>query len=126
MLLSGVGEVCGGGVREEREDLLRENIREMRRKSGGGISGNSSIGGGGSSNSSSCSSGSISSSSSSSESSSHATTDLLDWYVDLRRFGNCPHGGFGVGFERYLQAIMSLQSIRDALPFPRAAHLCRL
>lgn len=43
----------------------------------------------------------------------------LDWYLDLRRFGGVKHGGFGIGFERFLMYITSTQNIRDAIPFAR-------
>lgn len=45
--------------------------------------------------------------------------DDLQWYLDLRRFGGCKHGGFGVGFERFLMYITSTQNIRDSIPFAR-------
>lgn len=42
-----------------------------------------------------------------------------DWYLDLRRFGGCPHAGFGVGFERLVLYLTGMQNIRDVLPYPR-------
>ncbi|MBR0173945.1 MAG: asparagine--tRNA ligase [Bacteroidales bacterium] len=47
---------------------------------------------------------------------SHRT---LEWYLDTRRFGSCPHSGFGLGFERLLLFITGMQNIRDVIPFPR-------
>ncbi len=41
------------------------------------------------------------------------------WYLDLRRFGNVPHAGFGLGFERLIQYVTGMQNIRDVIPFPR-------
>ena len=41
------------------------------------------------------------------------------WYLDTRRFGSCPHGGFGLGFERLILFITSMANIRDVIPFPR-------
>ena len=41
------------------------------------------------------------------------------WYLDTRRFGSCPHGGFGLGFERLILFITGMQNIRDVIPFPR-------
>lgn len=41
------------------------------------------------------------------------------WYLDLRRYGSVPHGGFGVGFERLLMYITGVENIRDTIPFPR-------
>lgn len=43
----------------------------------------------------------------------------LDWYLDLRRYGGVKHGGFGIGFERFLMYITSTQNIRDSIPFAR-------
>ena len=41
------------------------------------------------------------------------------WYLDLRRYGGCPHAGFGVGFERLIMYLSGMQNIRDVLPYPR-------
>ena len=43
----------------------------------------------------------------------------LDWYLDTRRFGTCPHAGFGLGFERLVQFITGMTNIRDVIAFPR-------
>jgi asparaginyl-tRNA synthetase len=43
----------------------------------------------------------------------------LEWYLDTRRFGSCPHSGFGLGFERLLLFVTGMQNIRDVIPFPR-------
>lgn len=43
----------------------------------------------------------------------------LDWYLDIRRWGSCPHAGFGLGFERLLMYITGMENIRDVIPFPR-------
>lgn len=50
--------------------------------------------------------------------------DSLDWYLDLRRFGTCPHAGFGLGFERFLQYVLGISNIKDLVPFPRWPHHC--
>ena len=42
------------------------------------------------------------------------------WYRDLRRFGTCPHAGFGLGFDRAVNYVTGLKNIRDVIPFPRA------
>ncbi|XP_061537613.1 probable asparagine--tRNA ligase, mitochondrial [Phycodurus eques] len=52
--------------------------------------------------------------------------DNYNWYLDLRRFGSVPHGGFGMGFERYLQCILGVDNIKDVIPFPRFSHSCLL
>lgn len=41
------------------------------------------------------------------------------WYMDTRRFGTCPHGGFGLGFERLILFVTGMANIRDVIPFPR-------
>ena len=41
------------------------------------------------------------------------------WYLDTRRFGSCPHSGFGLGFERLLLFVTGMSNIRDVIPFPR-------
>ena len=41
------------------------------------------------------------------------------WYMDTRRFGSCPHGGFGLGFERLILFVTGMANIRDVIPFPR-------
>uniref|UniRef100_A0A8C8ZTC8 asparagine--tRNA ligase n=1 Tax=Prolemur simus TaxID=1328070 RepID=A0A8C8ZTC8_PROSS len=52
--------------------------------------------------------------------------EAYQWYLDLRRFGSVPHGGFGMGFERYLQCILGVENIKDVMPFPRFTHSCLL
>eukprot|EP00096_Caligus_rogercresseyi_P009650 TRINITY_DN3305_c0_g2_i1.p1 TRINITY_DN3305_c0_g2~~TRINITY_DN3305_c0_g2_i1.p1 ORF type:complete len:456 (+),score=78.36 TRINITY_DN3305_c0_g2_i1:92-1459(+) len=52
--------------------------------------------------------------------------ESLKWYVDLRRFGSAPTGGFGLGFERLVQFILGVPNIKDTLPFPRTPHKCLL
>ena len=42
-----------------------------------------------------------------------------EWYLDLRRYGSVPHGGFGLGIERTLSWICGLRHVREAIPFPR-------
>ena len=41
------------------------------------------------------------------------------WYLDTRKYGTCPHAGFGLGFERLLLFITGMTNIRDVIPFPR-------
>ncbi|KAA8594031.1 hypothetical protein FQN60_004865 [Etheostoma spectabile] len=84
LLVPGVGELCGGSLREERLDLLRARLEEA------------------------------------------GLEDTYSWYLDLRRFGSVPHGGFGLGFERYLQCILGVDNIKDVIPFPRFSHSCLL
>ena len=78
LLVPRIGEILGGSQREERLDVLMDEMLVR------GID------------------------------PSH-----LDWYLDLRRFGSTPHGGFGLGFERMLMWLTGIKNIRDAIPFPR-------
>ncbi|HEY6871413.1 MAG TPA: asparagine--tRNA ligase [Geobacteraceae bacterium] len=43
----------------------------------------------------------------------------LWWYLDTRRWGSCPHAGFGLGFERLIMYLTGMENIRDVIPFPR-------
>ncbi len=49
----------------------------------------------------------------------HIPAEELDWYLDTRRFGSCPHAGFGLGFERLVLFVTGMTNIRDVIPFPR-------
>ncbi len=48
----------------------------------------------------------------------------LSWYLDTRRFGSCPHAGFGLGFERLVLFVTGMTNIRDVIPFPRTPNNC--
>ncbi|XP_030009018.1 probable asparagine--tRNA ligase, mitochondrial [Sphaeramia orbicularis] len=84
LLVPGVGELCGGSLREERLHLLQSRLEQV------------------------------------------GLEDIYSWYLDLRRFGSVPHGGFGLGFERYLQCILGVDNIKDVIPFPRFSRSCLL
>ncbi|NWI28983.1 SYNM protein, partial [Sula dactylatra] len=84
LLVSGIGELCGGSLREERLPFLESRLQRL------------------------------------------GLTDAYQWYLDLRKFGSVPHGGFGMGFERYLQCILGVDNIKDVIPFPRFSHSCLL
>ncbi|KAJ8403787.1 hypothetical protein AAFF_G00346550 [Aldrovandia affinis] len=84
LLVPGVGELCGGTLREERLELLRARLAQA------------------------------------------GLEDAYQWYLELRQFGSVPHGGFGMGFERYLQCILGVENIKDVIPFPRFPHSCLL
>ena len=45
--------------------------------------------------------------------------DEMYWFLDTRRFGTCPHAGFGLGFERLIMFVTGMTNIRDVIPFPR-------
>ena len=49
----------------------------------------------------------------------------LDWYMDLRKYGSVPHGGFGLGFERLVLLATGMKNIRDVIPFPRFPKHCK-
>ncbi len=78
LLVPGIGELCGGSIREHRYDVL---IDLMSRKG----------------------------------------LDLKDYeeYLSLRKQGTFPHGGFGMGFDRFIMWILGITHIRDVVPFPR-------
>ncbi|XP_072899558.1 asparaginyl-tRNA synthetase isoform X1 [Hemitrygon akajei] len=84
LLVPGIGELCGGSLREERLDLLQTRLKQLD------------------------------------------LTDTYRWYEEIRQFGSVPHGGFGLGFERYLQCILGIENIKDVIPFPRFSHSCLL
>jgi asparaginyl-tRNA synthetase len=46
----------------------------------------------------------------------------FEWYLDLRRFGSVPHGGFGMGIERVVSWICGLEHLREAIPYPRMLY----
>ena len=48
----------------------------------------------------------------------------LKWYVDLRRWGSVPHGGFGLGFDRLLGYLAGVPNIREVVTFPRWVGRC--
>jgi len=78
ILVPQIGEIIGGSQREERFDVLQDQIRTF------GLN-----------------------------------EKVLDWYLDLRRFGTVPHAGFGLGFARVLMYMSGLGNIRDVVPYPR-------
>jgi asparaginyl-tRNA synthetase len=49
----------------------------------------------------------------------HIPAAEMDFYLDTRRFGACPHAGFGLGFERLILFVTGMTNIRDVIPFPR-------
>jgi asparaginyl-tRNA synthetase len=81
VLVPGIGEIVGGSQREERLDVLEENMRRHK-------------------------------------------MDPADykWYLDLRRYGTVPHGGFGMGIERVVSWICKLDHVRETIPYPRMLY----
>ncbi len=49
----------------------------------------------------------------------HIPQEAMWWYLETRKFGSCPHSGFGLGFERLLLFVTGMTNIRDVIPFPR-------
>ena len=54
----------------------------------------------------------------------HIPTEEMSWYLDTRRFGACPHAGFGLGFERLVLFVTVMTNIRDVIAFPRTPNNC--
>ena len=53
----------------------------------------------------------------------HKVTNI-DWYLDLRKHGSVPHGGFGLGFDRLLMYLSGVESVRDVVQWPRYYGHC--
>ena len=45
--------------------------------------------------------------------------EAFEWFLDLRRYGTCPHGGFGLGLERLVTWVCGIRHVRETIPFPR-------
>lgn len=50
--------------------------------------------------------------------------EVMDWYLNLRKYGGCVHSGFGMGFERLLIYLTGVENIRDVIPYPRTPGNC--
>ena len=74
----GVGELIGGGQREDDHEELLKRIEENK-----------------------------------------LPADSYQWYLDLRRYGTCPHSGFGLGIERAIAWVCGIRHVRETIPFPR-------
>jgi len=48
--------------------------------------------------------------------------EAFDWYLDLRKYGTFPHGGFGMGIERCTAWLCGIEHIRETIPFPRMLY----
>jgi len=51
--------------------------------------------------------------------------ESMEFYLDLRKYGSCPHGGFGLGFDRLLMLITGITNIKDVIPFPVFYKSCK-
>jgi asparaginyl-tRNA synthetase len=52
--------------------------------------------------------------------------DSLSWYLDLRKYGGSPTGGFGMGVERLVSFLLNVPNIKDVVAFPRTPHNCQM
>ncbi|KAG0046859.1 hypothetical protein BGZ83_007988 [Gryganskiella cystojenkinii] len=84
LLVPQIGELMGGSMREERPEILKEQLKAF------GLD-----------------------------------EEEYQWYMDLRKFGTVPHGGWGIGFERYLLMVTGMENVRDVIPFPRYNNHCK-
>lgn len=48
--------------------------------------------------------------------------EAFSWFLDLRKFGSVPHGGFGLGLERFIAWICGIEHVRETIPFPRTIY----
>ncbi len=48
--------------------------------------------------------------------------EAFDWYLDLRKYGSVPHGGFGMGIERCVTWLCGIDHVRETIPFPRMLY----
>jgi asparaginyl-tRNA synthetase len=55
----------------------------------------------------------------------HLPQEAFAWYVDLRKYGAVPHGGFGMGIERCVSWICGLEHVRETIAFPRMLNRLR-
>ena len=51
--------------------------------------------------------------------------EAFDWFLDLRKYGSVPHGGFGMGIERCVAWICGIEHVRETIAFPRMIHRVR-
>jgi len=52
----------------------------------------------------------------------HLPKEAFQWYIDLRKYGTVPHGGFGMGIERCVAWICGIEHIRETIAFPRTLY----
>ena len=45
--------------------------------------------------------------------------EAFEWYLDVRRYGTCPHSGFGMGIERFVAWMSGVKHLRETIPYPR-------
>ncbi|KAJ3538544.1 hypothetical protein NMY22_g5119 [Coprinellus aureogranulatus] len=94
LLVPYLGELVGGSVREERVDVLHENMVKA-----GLVSPSEGVEGEG----------------------KEEAENAYKWYLDLRKYGGAPHAGFGMGFERLVAWVGGIENVRECVPMPRWA-----
>ncbi|KAE8220515.1 hypothetical protein CF319_g5966 [Tilletia indica] len=105
LLVPRVGELAGGSVREEREDILRARMHEY------GLSTHSKD---------------LAEGEGDPFQEKQPVARNMDWYArDLRRYGCAPHGGFGIGVERLVSWATGTESVRDCITYPRTTGAVR-
>ena len=103
LLLPDMAEICSGGLREHRLDVL---VQVMRKK------------------------GLLKSCASTADAATYPylqpgeSLGSLEWFADLRRWGTTPHGGFEIGFERLLMYLAGADFVKDVVSFPRYPGVC--
>lgn len=55
----------------------------------------------------------------------HLPPEAFNWYLDLRKYGSVPHGGFGMGVERFVAWMCGLEHIRETIAYPRMLYRIR-
>lgn len=48
--------------------------------------------------------------------------EAFQWYLDVRKYGSCPHAGFGMGLERFVAWVCKLDHLRETIPYPRMLY----
>lgn len=94
LIFPDVCEVVGGSLREHRFDALTESMQRHNVLP------------------------------SAEETMANNSTGGLGWYLDLRKYGSVPHGGFGLGFDRLLGYLAGIENIRDVAAWPRYYGKC--
>ena len=111
LLLPEICEIVGGSLREHRLDSLLQVMKQREMKVPDALSMHR-----------------FSHSSPSASPAGHHNTpsepENLDWYIDLRRYGSIPHGGFGLGLDRLLGYLAGINNIKDVVQWPRYYGRC--
>ncbi|KIY47536.1 asparaginyl-tRNA synthetase [Fistulina hepatica ATCC 64428] len=94
LLVPHMGELAGGSVREDRYNVLKANMERY---------------------------GLVSGQRNSTEETGASPGGPYDWYLSLRKHGSAPHGGFGIGFERFVGWVGGIEHVKECIPVPRTA-----